>query len=137
MDIYIDTPAKVYKKDDTVLSVVGDKTVSPEMVYAIGIAGQAYAKYKYDCILTSLLDGKHNCGSLHPEGKAADIRSKNMPVNVAMHVFEELKTFLSPIGFDVVWEGAKGATPATTAMHIHIEFDPKGRTFERKEWPSV
>lgn len=121
-------------KDKTVLTERDGHVESDEIKYALDIAALVYAKYKYDCIVTSLLDGVHNCGSLHPTGKAADIRSKNMPRNVALHVFDELKKFLSPIGFDVVWEGAKGATPATTAMHIHIEFDPKGRVFERKEY---
>jgi hypothetical protein len=46
-------------------------------------------------------------------------------------VFDQLKSSLSPLGFDVIWEAGVGATPATTAAHIHIEYDPKNRPFWR------
>jgi hypothetical protein len=67
--------------------------------------------------------------SLHPKGLAADLRTRDMTEQQRYDWFAALKLRLEPMGFDVVWEGGVGATPATTGAHIHIEYDPKGRVF--------
>jgi hypothetical protein len=103
-----------------------------EMYFALGVA-DALKKQMFgkDLVVTSLLDGTHNPGSLHPLGKAADLRTLDLTVDERIRWHTVLKAALSPMGFDVVWEGGVGATPATTGAHIHVEYDPKGRTFWR------
>lgn len=114
-----------------------DKTVvyeglASEMYFALGIA--ASLKHRMfanaGCVVTSLLDGVHNAGSLHPKGLAADLRSHDLSDVQAIAWFEAIKAQLEPVGFDVVWEGGVGATPATTGAHVHIEFQLKpGESF--------
>jgi hypothetical protein len=104
--------------------------LQPEMYFALGVAAAVKrVLFGEDCVVTSLLDGKHNCGSLHPKGFAADLRTIDMTLQQRYDWFAALKLRLEPMGFDVVWEGGVGATPATTGAHIHIEYDPKGRVF--------
>jgi hypothetical protein len=104
-----------------------------EIWFGLGVAAAVYANYGHDCTVTSLTDGQHNPGSLHAQGKAADLRTRDLEEGIAQNVFNEMKALLDPHGFDVVWEGGVGATPATTGAHIHIEFDPKrGEGIERR-----
>jgi len=111
-------------------STVEYQGLALEMYYALGVAAGLKARmFGVNLVITSLLDGVHNPGSLHPKGLAADLRAKDLSDRDAISWFEEVKSQLEPMGFDVVWEGGVGATPATTGSHIHLEFDPKGRTF--------
>ncbi len=104
--------------------------LTPEMFYALGVATALKQKlFDLNCVVTSLLDGHHNDGSLHPLGRAADLRTNDLTVGERQAWFDALQSELAPVGFDVVWEGGVGATPATTGAHIHIEADPKGRVF--------
>jgi len=105
--------------------------LSPEIYYALGVASTLKARlFGLNTVITSLLDGKHNCGSLHPKGKAADLRAKDLKDAEAIQWFKAIAAELEPLGFDVVWEGGVGATPATTGAHVHVEFDPKqGESF--------
>jgi hypothetical protein len=98
--------------------------IQPELAYALGVAEVLKRKLGYNTVVTSLMEGKHNPGSLHPKGRAGDLRTTDMTVEHRLQWFEQLETELKPFGFDVVWEGGVGATPATTGAHIHIEFDP-------------
>jgi hypothetical protein len=105
--------------------------LQPEMYYALGVAA-AIRKDFFDlnCVITSLLDGEHNPGSLHPKGLAADLRTLDLTTGEREKFFDALKGELYPLGYDVVWEGGVGETAATTAAHIHVEFQPKpGRNF--------
>lgn len=113
-----------------------DKTVvyhglSLEMYYALGVAAAIkYRLFGLNTVITSLLDGVHNPDSLHPKGLAGDLRAKDLKDIEAIAWFEATKAQLEPMGFDVVWEGGVGATPATTGAHMHIEFQPKsGESF--------
>ena len=115
--------------------VLKDATVDysgldPLMYFALGVAAalkrQMFGK---DCVVTSLLDGTHNPGSLHPKGRAADLRTIDLSNDERVQWFTALGAALRPMGFDVVWEGCPSATPATTWAHVHIEYDPKGRQF--------
>jgi hypothetical protein len=99
--------------------------VAREIWYAIGVAQEVYAAFGATLTVTSLTDGKHNCGSLHPTGKAVDLRVLNLTEQERQQAFDSIKKILDPLGFDVCWEGGVGATPATTGAHIHVEFDPK------------
>lgn len=104
--------------------------LQPEMWFALGIATALREKmFDMNCVVTSLLDGEHNPGSLHPKGLAADLRTIDLTVGERQAWFDVLKSELESVGYDVVWEGGVGATPETTGAHIHIEFDPKGRVF--------
>lgn len=111
-------------------STVEHEGLQPEMYYALGVAAGFKEKmFDMNCVVTSLLDGEHNPGSLHPRGLAADIRTLDLTIGEREAYFDVLKSELLPMGYDVVWEGGVGATPMTTGAHIHIEFDPHGRIF--------
>ncbi len=117
-------------KDSSVKERIGDVSLCSEMRYALRLADLIYQRHGFDCVVTSLLDGHHNPGSLHPTGRAADLRCRQVPHDQIQTLFAEIKAHLCPMGFDVVFEGGVGATPATTGAHIHIEYDPKpGREF--------
>jgi hypothetical protein len=113
-------------KDSSVIT----SGLCPEMYYALGIAAALKEKlFGMNCIITALLDGTHNPGSLHPLGKAADIRTRDLTPADAVTWMWAIKAELEPMGFDVVPEGA-GDTLATTGAHLHIEFQPKaGESF--------
>jgi len=102
--------------------------LDPHILFALGVAAQAYSTLCKDCVITSAFDGHHNPGSLHLAGRAVDIRTLQLNPAERTEIFNTLKSLLTPLGFDVIWEAA-GATPATTAQHIHIEYDPNGRPF--------
>jgi len=104
--------------------------LQPEMYYALGVATALKEKmFDMNCVVTSLLDGEHNPGSLHPKGLACDLRTIDLSVGERQAWFGVLKSELESVGYDVVWEGGVGATPETTGAHIHVEFQPKGMIF--------
>lgn len=108
-----------------VIYASGGIKVSPELGYALGIAELIYRRNSSTLTITSLMDGEHNSGSLHTKGMAADLRTRDITDAIRLSIYEDIKTELTPLGFDVIWEGGIGATPMTTGAHIHIEFDPK------------
>ncbi|MCU1284484.1 MAG: hypothetical protein JWO13_834 [Acidobacteriales bacterium] len=114
---------------------VKDEGVHREIWYAIGIAEAVYAEFGAMLVVTSLTDGTHKNGSLHPSGRAVDFRVKNLSDKERMDAFERIKAKLEPLGFDVVPEGgvagaADANTALTTGAHIHVEHDPKqGESF--------
>lgn len=111
-------------------SVIHDGLV-PEMHYGLGVAAALkYRLFGLNCVVTALLDGVHNPGSLHPLGRAADLRARDLREDEAILWYEAIKQELEPMGFDCVWEGGVGATPVTTGAHVHLEFQPKaGESF--------
>lgn len=107
--------------------------VQKEIWFALGYAAALKdCHYNQHLTVTSLTDGVHNPGSLHPLGLAADLRTKDMEESQAESFFADLKGALEPMGYDVVIESV-GSTPATTQRHLHIEYQPKGseKFFER------
>lgn len=107
----------------TGVSYVG---VQPQIWYAIGVADELHRMIANSpIVVTSLTDGEHNPGSLHPKGLAADLRDIDLNPDDRLKFFSNVRNRLSPLGFDVVWEGGRGATPYTTGAHIHLEFQPK------------
>lgn len=111
-------------KDHTIVY----KGFHPEMLFALGIGDRAFADENMDCIITAGQDGAHNPGSLHPLGLAVDIRSRDCTTEQRDRIFAKLQR-LEDYGFDVIYE-KDGATAMTTAVHFHIEFQPKpGETF--------
>lgn len=95
--------------------------VKPEAWYAIGFIDAMVRVYTArEAIITSLTDGKHSAGSLHPAGYAIDVRTRNMEPATQEKLWLTLRAALTPRGFDVVLE----------LDHLHVEYDPKGeRTF--------
>jgi len=90
-----------------------------EIWYALGVAATIHAKYfTRPLIITSMLDGTHKPGSLHPEGLAVDIRTNDLPRALSDNFALELIENLRILGFDVVRE--------ENPRHIHIEYNPKG-----------
>lgn len=111
-------------------AAVKHEGLTPEMYFALGVAATLKRSlFGRDCVVTSLLDGTHNTDSLHPLGRAGDLRTLDLTPTERVTWFNALGAALRPIGFDVVWEGGVGATPETTGAHIHLEYDPKGRQF--------
>lgn len=103
-----------------------------QLGFALAVCEDIYKLAGYELTVTSMLDGTHNPGSLHPKGLAADLRVKNVDEAQRIPIYHRILGALRPFGFDVCWEGAPGATPATTGAHIHVEYDPHGRV-----WPAV
>jgi hypothetical protein len=111
---------------------VNDVEVSREIWFALGVAAAWHKQHGFPMIVTSLNDGHHNPESKHPNGEAADLRTKHLPESQQSDLYVFLRSVLDAEGFDVVEEGAH-STQATTAAHCHIEFDPKpGEEFIRR-----
>ena len=90
--------------------------VQPEILLARIIAGEIFARYGVDAIITSVVEGKHQLGSKHYKALAIDLRIKHMDKRLWPVVAEALSKALGP-QYDVILEAEK--------LHIHVEFDPK------------
>jgi hypothetical protein len=93
------------------------------MAVALNIAERIYDSYGADCVVTSCSEGhsKHGFGSLHYQGGAVDLRTRNLPTTeVKEAVALALRGSLSS-DFDVILESV-----GTPNEHIHVEFQPKG-----------
>lgn len=77
-------------------------------------AAHVYSNLGYTLVVTSLDDSIHGVNSLHPLGKAADLRFWSIPEVERPKVLKQLKTVLGP-DWDVIQEND----------HFHIEYDPK------------
>lgn len=86
-----------------------------EIWYAIGVAEVLYKTHGLSLVVTSLEDGQHLETSLHYSGRAVDLRTRNIPVELLRTVHGGLVNILNPLGYDVILE----------KDHIHIEYDPK------------
>lgn len=89
--------------------------IRPELILAMLVAEQAYEKYEYDFVVTSITDGEHRKDSLHYVGAAFDCRTKHMEALDVFKVTNEIKSKLPADTFDIIPEDD----------HIHIEFQPK------------
>lgn len=69
--------------------------------------------------VTSLVDGIHMKGSLHYEGKAADIRSHTYSKTLILQIIDRFKEMYDA-EYDLIWE-----YPGTANEHFHLEYDPK------------
>ena len=87
---------------------------SPQILLAIYIADQVYVSmFNKEMVITSISDSVHGSGSLHPLGKAVDIRARDV-TSLGKNAFVvAMKTKLGD-NYDVVLE----------KDHFHIEFDP-------------
>jgi hypothetical protein len=120
----------LFLKDKSVQASANGKSLRGEMYFALGVCETAFARQGCDLVVTALLDGSHNPGTLHFEGAAADIRMGNVPPDKRAALCEEVKKRLDRYGFDVVPELVAPAGKVWSGPHMHIEFDPKqGETF--------
>ncbi len=90
------------------------KGLQPEILLAIQEAREVYRELGTDLVITSLLDGQHMEGSLHPKGLAVDLRTWHLSKTDRGIAAQRLRVALGP-EYDVVLE----------SDHIHIEHDPK------------
>ena len=95
------------------------KLVQTPILYALIRADVIWNKIlQQDVVVTSLNDKTHSENSLHYQGKAADLRTKDIAQPVAENLYRELKIALGP-EFDVLFEYI-----GEPEEHIHVEYDP-------------
>ena len=85
--------------------------IKPEIIVAMISCLTVVPKYG-PFTITSIVDGEHKKGSLHPEGLAIDVRTRDMKPGAAEKCVRELQDALG-LQYDVLFEGD----------HIHIEWD--------------
>lgn len=94
---------------------VDPRGAGPQIQYAIHVAESIYNRRGRQLTVTSLREGEHMAGSLHPVGQAADLRTRELPPSLAAEIAVELAAMLGA-DYDVILE----------SHHIHVEYDPKG-----------
>jgi len=92
------------------LGVYGELTT--ETAEGLRLVEKWYHAYDNDLFITSVREGTHGIGSLHPSGRAFDIRWPKIDHMDRAEVIQRLGNKLGT-DFDVVPEG----------NHIHIELD--------------
>ncbi len=95
------------------------KDLQPQTVLALYLCDEVYREHGEPMTVTSVNDGGHMTGSYHYQGKAFDLRTKGIE-NYPERIIAEIKRRLTPLGFDVVFEGA-----GEPNEHVHVEYDPK------------
>ena len=86
----------------------------PELLLGVMIVSSTMQKYGVDCVITSIMDGKHSRGSFHYSGAACDFRTRNVPAHMLQIIFKKLKENLGK-DFDFILE----------RDHFHLEYQPK------------
>ena len=101
---------------------VNCRGISSELQLALQVANEVYFKHGYDCIVTSMNDGRHSRGSRHYIGHAVDLRTHHLDPDDRPKIATAIAERLRPIeDFDVMHESI-----GTSNEHIHIQFKPKG-----------
>lgn len=85
--------------------------IRPEMVLALQIADGLFAAANLDCVVTSVIEGRHGRNSLHFVGCAVDLRRRG--ITDGRKFASDLSEALGA-DFDVV----------LVETHIHVEFQP-------------
>ena len=86
-----------------------------EMFFAIEQIDKILFSSGYEATVTSAVDGTHSTNSLHYDGRAIDIRIRDLPASYSAEaVTRDIQERLSD-DYDVVLED----------NHIHIEWQPK------------
>lgn len=80
----------------------------------LSVMNELMGNYDKDCVITCGAEGKHSRTSLHPVGRALDIRSRELS---SLQQQQVKRGFDSALGedFDIVIE----------KDHFHIEYQPK------------
>lgn len=82
-----------------------------------------------DMVITSAMRPKSPGGSsLHPQGRALDLRTRDLTTAEARYLTRQIAEALGE-DFDVILEGWQSTDSRlrNRAPHIHVEYDPKGR----------
>ena len=111
---------------------VRDEGVCREIWYALGVADALYQQMTRQLTVTSLKDSHDDKPlSLHNQGRACDLRTRDLPMSQTEALRAKLSQLLEPLGFDVVLE--------QSPQHLHVEFDPKNNEtfFKRLEVPKT
>jgi uncharacterized protein YcbK (DUF882 family) len=88
--------------------------IKPELILALCIAKDVYQTRGYELVITSLTDSHHRAlHSYHYSGNAADLRTRNVPVEEHQQIADELKEKLGQ-HYNVVLE----------KDHIHLAYKP-------------
>lgn len=97
----------------------GVESANP-LIIALIHAENIYSKYGYECVVTSLNDGKHMQGSKHYEDMAVDFRTKNISEPSHKELIKKEITEALGKNYDIIFEDRGGVNE-----HLHIEYDPK------------
>lgn len=96
--------------------------LAPQIVLAIATAESIWSKHGgTTLVITSCNDGKHSERSFHYQGKAVDLRTKNLPDFARGQAVQELREALG-LEFDVLHEAV-----GQKNEHAHVEYDVKDR----------
>jgi hypothetical protein len=88
----------------------------PQMYYALGVVRVVWLVWgRGEPVITCTTGGEHCQRSLHPNGRAVDIRTRDLSAEMAVAMAYRCKNLLAYLGFDVVLE----------LDHLHIEYDPQ------------
>jgi len=93
------------------------KGIQPEILFAVMVAQSVWLALfpNIPLVITSITDGKHSDNSLHYDGQAIDLRTRNLPhENSAKIAGNQIKECLGA-EYDVIIH----------STHIHIEYQPK------------
>lgn len=90
------------------------------------MAERSYAKYGYDCVVSSLNDGKHMPNSAHYANRAADLRSRHLKRADIPLIIEDMQMRLGPL-YHIMFEPElkDEAGRITRYEHIHAQFGEK------------
>ncbi|KKM15776.1 hypothetical protein LCGC14_1692630 [marine sediment metagenome] len=91
--------------------------LEPEIVSALWKASEIYERHGHIMTLTSgreKADGRKK-NSKHPQGLAADVRTRNLPGALHKKILDEIKAALGPQYYLML--------KATPEPHIHIHFN--------------
>ena len=94
--------------------VHNDSGTDLHLIDALLNACYHYAKRGYSLTVTALEDGNHMTGSLHYIGRAADLRTRDMPPDIRKQLVKDITSSLGR-DYDVILE----------KDHIHLEYQPK------------
>ena len=96
--------------------------INPHVAIIIAVVGSVYQKGGYDCVVTSVTDGKHKGDSLHYDGMAVDFRLNDLSgvPPASRPVIARIAKAALGENFDVLHE-----YPGTPNEHLHAEYDPK------------
>ena len=88
--------------------------IQPEILLARIIAGEIFARYGVEAIITSVREGTHKKGSKHYTGQGIDFRTRHMDVRLRPVIAEAIKKALGRRYFVLLEKD-----------HIHVQFGRK------------
>ena len=91
--------------------------IRPELMIGVNVFQELFhTLLSHEMTITSVVDGKHSHTSLHYNGSAFDIRTRDLNDGEAEKIVKEAKKRLTR-DFDILLE----------SDHIHVEYQPRRR----------